>query len=178
MNKNDIRRIMLDRRKEIINRNKLSTIIVNKILNLDIYKKARVVALYKSLDTEVNTNDLIIQSLVDKIVLLPKIVNDEMVFIKIDKDTEYIKSRIGVMEPNGDIYTGDIDLIIVPGVSFDEELNRLGFGKGYYDKYLASKNIFKIGICFDNQVIKLLPVNDYDIKMDLVVTDKRLIKKV
>ena len=82
------------------------------------------------------------------------------------------------MEPVGNAYSGDIDLIIVPGVSFDEELNRLGFGKGYYDKYLASKNIFKIGICFDNQVIKLLPVNDYDIKMDLVVTDKRLIKKV
>lgn len=178
MDKSDIRKIMLDKRKSITNKRELSTIIVNKIIDLDIYKKARVIAFYKSLELEVNTDDLINNSLIDKIVLLPKIVNDKMVFIKVNKDTLYIKSRIGVMEPIGEVYFGDIDLIIVPGVSFDESLNRLGFGMGYYDKYLNGKDIYKVGICFDNQIVNLLPINDYDIKMDLVITDKRLIKKV
>ena len=178
MNKNDIRKIMLDKRRKINNKDYLSTIIVSKIIDLDIYKKAKAIAIYKSLDSEVNTNDLIIESLKSKVVLLPRIVNNEIVFIEINKNTEYIKSRIGVLEPIGNVYDGSIDLIIVPGISFDKELNRLGFGMGYYDKYLSKKNIYKIGICFDNQVIDLLPTDDNDIKMDLVITEKKIIKKV
>ncbi len=170
-----IRKQMLLKRKEINNKEKISTIIVDKIINLDIYKKSRVVALYNSLSNEVDTNVLINKSLKNKIVLLPRIINDKIEFIRIDNNTKYEKSNIGVMEPIGKEYLGNIDLIVVPGVSFDRERNRLGFGMGYYDKYLNNKNIYKIGICFNEQLISELPVNKFDIKMDLIITEKELI---
>ena len=174
MNKCDLRKEMLNKRKNILNKKELSTIIVNKILDLDIYKESRVVALYNSLPSEVETKDLINKSL-DKLILLPKIINNEMVFIEIYNNTKYEKSSFGVLEPIGTIYNGPIDIIIVPGVAFDRNLNRLGFGKGYYDKYLSNKEIYKVGICFSEQLVDTLPSDDHDIKMDLVITEKELI---
>ena len=79
------------------------------------------------------------------------------------------------MEPIGEEYTGNIDLIIVPGVIFDREKNRLGYGKGYYDRYLSNKDIYKIGICFSDQVIDLLPSESHDIKMNIIITEKEKI---
>ena len=73
------------------------------------------------------------------------------------------------MEEND--YEGKIDLIIVPGICFDKANNRLGFGKGYYDKYLANKNIKKFGICFKEQLLDDIPTDNNDIKMDLIITD-------
>ena len=172
MNKDIIRKQMLIKRENIPNKKELSTIIVDKIINLDIYKKSRVVALYNSLPNEVDTNKLINESLKNKIVLLPRIINDKIEFIEINNNTKYIKSNFGVMEPIGNIYNGSIDLIIVPGVSFDRERNRLGFGMGYYDKYLSNKDIYKVGICFNEQLIDNLIVDEHDIKMDLIITEK------
>ena len=64
-------------------------------------------------------------------------------------------------------------VIIVPGLMFDKELNRLGYGKGYYDKYLKSKNIYKIGLCYSCNLIDSLEIEEHDIKMDLVITEER-----
>ena len=177
MNKNILRKEMINIRKNISKKNELSNIIVDKIVNLDIFQKSRVIALYYSMTSEVNTESLI-NKCFNKKVILPKIFNNEMVFIEINNDTKYTKSNIGVMEPIGETYFGDIDLIIVPGLAFDNDLNRLGFGMGYYDKYLSNKSIYKIGICFDKQIINEVPVNHLDIKMDMVITEKRVLKKV
>ena len=171
MNKNEVRSLMIEKRKSIINKKELSTIIVDKLLNLDIYKKAKVIALYRSLKDEVDTSLLIAKSLKEKIVLLPKVMDNKMIFIRINQDTIFKKSTFGVLEPIGEVFNDNIDLIIVPGVSFDKELNRLGFGSGYYDKYLSNKNIYKIGIGFDAQIVSNLPVDNYDIKMDMIITD-------
>ena len=178
MNKENIRKELLSVRKSINNKEELSTIIVNRILDLDIYQRSKVIALYNSFDNEVDTSYLIKKSLLEKIVLLPRIENDKMIFVKINNDTKYQKSNIGVMEPIGDVYSHEIDLIIVPGVSFDKNLNRLGFGKGYYDRFLSNQDIYKIGICFDKQLVNNLPVDNYDIKMDMVITEKKVLKKV
>ena len=175
MNKNELRKLMINKRKNIPNKKELSTIIVNKIFNLDIYKKSRVIALYNSLKDEVDTSLLIENALRDRIVLLPRIIDNKMVFVEINKNTKYEKSSIGVLEPIGKIYNGNIDLIIVPGVSFDRNRNRLGFGMGYYDKYLSNKDIYKIGICFDGQLIDGLITDDFDVKMDLIITEKEFI---
>ena len=61
--------------------------------------------------------------------------------------------------------------VIVPGVIFDSNNNRMGFGKGYYDRFLKDKKCYKIGICFKEQITDNLPIDDYDIKMDEVVVD-------
>lgn len=177
MNKDKLRKEMINKRKSIINKEELSKAIINQITNLDIYKKSKLIALYKSLNSEVDTSLLIDEALKEKIVLLPKIVNNKIEFIEINEETEYLKSDFGVLEPLGEIYHDEIDLIIVPGVSFDKECNRLGFGMGYYDNYLKDKNIYKIGICFNEQIVDKLPHNKFDIKMDMVITENRVYKK-
>ena len=173
MNKDELRKLMINKRKDILNKKEISNIIINKIINLDIYKDATTIAIYNSLKDEVDTTYLIKESLSNKIVLLPRIIDNKMVFITINNNTKYIKSNLGVLEPIGDIYSDKIDLIIVPGIAFDNKLNRLGFGMGYYDKYLSNHDIYKIGICFDEQIVDSVPVNELDIKMDMIITKEK-----
>ena len=178
-NKDNIREKYKQIRLNIINKKEKSSIIFNKLIMLDVYKNSKVIAIYKNLNSEVDTNNLIEYSLKNnKKVLLPRIVNDEIRFYTIAADEELIKSNFGVYEPlenNNKLYSkNDINLIIIPGISFDKEKNRIGFGKGYYDKYLKNKNIYKIGLCFDEQIADKLPCSENDIKMDIVITDKYL----
>ena len=72
------------------------------------------------------------------------------------------------------------DIIFVPMVGFDKNLNRLGYGKGYYDKIISklrkSKKIFVIGLAYDNQMVRNIPTENHDEKMDIIVTDKKIYK--
>lgn len=84
----------------------------------------------------------------------------------------------GIMEPEGPAFTAydDIDLIIIPGLAFDVKHNRLGRGKGYYDRFLQQMqqmrqtHAYKIGVCFHHQLVDSIPVTAYDIPMDEVVS--------
>ena len=89
MNKNELRKLLITKRKEILNKRELSMSIIDKLINLDIYKKSKVIAIYKSMEDEVNTRDLINKFLKEKTILLPKIINNEMVFIKINQNTKF-----------------------------------------------------------------------------------------
>ena len=170
--KKEIRKEILFLRDNLEDRYNKSVIIKDKIMNLDVYKNSKVIALYYSMKSEVDTKELIKESLsLGKKVVLPRIINkNKMIFIEINDDTEYSKSPFGVMEPVGK-EIDDIDLIICPGVAFDKSNNRLGYGRGYYDKYLSKHNIYKIGICYHEQLIDKIEVEEHDIKMDLVITD-------
>jgi 5-formyltetrahydrofolate cyclo-ligase len=63
-----------------------------------------------------------------------------------------------------------IDLVIAPGIAFDKNKSRLGRGKGYYDRFFINKRIVKIGVGFDFQLLESIPVNQFDIKMDKIIT--------
>lgn len=175
MDKKSLRKELINIRKSISNRKQKSTIIVNKIIKLKDYCNAKVIAIFKSLSDEVNTDYLINYSLkCGKIVLLPRVVGDNIVFIQVDQDTKYEKSKLGVMEPifnQENVYADNIDLILVPGLGFDKDNNRIGYGKGYYDRFLKEKDICKIGICFKEQLLENIIVDKEDIPVDLVVTD-------
>ena len=180
MNKNEIRKKYIDIRKNIneIDRIKKSKIISDKVLSNEALKSSKVIAIYKSLKSEVDT-DNIINDLwsMNKVVLIPKVEKDIINFYEYNINDKLIKSTFGVLEPNNNkIYKKEnIDLIIVPGVCFDKYMNRMGFGKGYYDKYLENSNIYKIGICFNEQIYdKKLVTDKYDIKMNEIITDKEV----
>ncbi len=170
--KKEVRRELLYLRDNLEDRVNKSMIVKDKIMNLDIYKNSKTIGLYYSMKSEVDTKELIKESLsLGKKVLLPKVLNkNKMIFIEVNNDTVYEKNSFGVMEPIGE-EVNDIDLIICPGVAFDKNNNRLGYGRGYYDKYLAKHDIYKIGICYKEQLIDNIEVDDHDIKMDLVITD-------
>lgn len=175
-----LRKEYILKRKNIENKKEKSDQITKKIIENDFYKNAKIVALYKNLTDEVDTNELIKYSInIGKTVCLPRIVENEIRFYKINGCDEILeKSKFGVKEPiaieDNYIKKSMIELIIVPGVCFDQNKNRMGFGKGFYDRFLESTSLKSIGICFEEQIVEKLPVTTNDVKMDLVITNKKI----
>ena len=152
MNKKDLRAKFKNIRESIKNKKEKSYIITDKIINSECYKNSNIIALYGSMPFEVDTNLLIEKSLLlKKRVVLPKIVRENrMEFYEIFSLDDIEKSNtFGLKEPiiqGAAVLNSNIDLIIVPGICFDTAKNRVGFGKGYYDRFLTnSRNIKKIG---------------------------------
>jgi len=179
--KQKLREKFIKLRKQVENKDEKSRIIFNKLINEDDFVNSKVIALYKSLDSEVNTNELIKYSLyVGKIVVLPRVIGDYLNFYQVDIDDSFIKSSFGVLEPidriNNLVLDDSIDLVIVPGLCFDLNKNRLGFGKGFYDRFLGNSNIKSIAICFDEQILnnEIIPVSKEDVKVKKIITDKRI----
>lgn len=172
--KKELRQEFTYLRDNLDNRYEKSLEIKKRIMNLTIYKNSISIALYYSMRSEVDTKELINDSLsLGKKVYLPKIINNKkMKFLLVDKNTKYEKNNFGVMEPIDGIESNQFDLMIIPGLSFDKDNNRLGYGRGYYDNYLSNIDTYKIGICFDEQLIEHLPNDKNDIKMNLVITDR------
>lgn len=145
---------------------------------LEKYKK---MALYAAMPTEANLDSLINHYCKRGFkVALPKIVEDEMLFFYIYgiDELQINNPKLPIREP---VQIGlvkdpnEIDVMIIPGMLFDKNLNRLGHGKGYYDKYLKDYHGLKIGVCFDEQLLDEIPTDDLDIKMNMIITDKRTI---
>lgn len=183
MNKQQLREKYKEIRKSIVNREEKNIEIINKLKVESLYISSNVIALYKSLKDEVNTNSLIEYSLsIGKIVLLPKVTKEGLKFYKIDSSENLIKSSFGVEEPEGlkenKVSKEDIDLMIVPGICFDTKRNRIGFGKAYYDRYLQDTKIETVAICFEEQIIKdeLIDAEKTDIKVKKIITDKKIYK--
>lgn len=181
MNKALLREKYKKIRKEIIDKDLKSKEISNRLINSEIYKNSKIIALYSNLLSEVNTKDLITHSLNNnKIVALPRVIDKyNMNFYRINSIEDLNNTgSFGIKEPINDNLITNIDLIIIPGLCFDYNNNRLGFGRGYYDRYLFNNDsVYKIGLCFDEQILKddIIEVDKYDIKMDLILTDKQLI---
>lgn len=177
-----LRRKYINIRNKIDDKDNKSQLIVDNLIKDKDFINAKIIALYKSLNNEVNTNELISYCFkLKKIILLPKVIGDDLVFYKINENEIFIKSSFGVLEPIGKeinkVNKKEIDLVIVPGVCFDENKNRLGFGKGYYDRFLNNINLKTIALCYEEQVLKerILPVESNDVKINKILTDKRTI---
>lgn len=166
-------------RSKIENKKEKSNLIFSKIIETKSFKESKIIAMYKNINSEVNTAELIKYSInIGKTVVLPKVEENELRFYKINSiDEKLFKSKFGIEEPSGIkenlVDNKFIDLVIVPGICFDTEKNRLGFGKGYYDRFLKQKDFKTIGICFDEQITKKVPTNDNDMKVKEIITEKR-----
>jgi len=107
-------------------------------------------------------------------VFLPRIKGDKLELIKIQNLDDLTEGTFGVMEPCHDLQATDqnfFNIILVPGVGFSEKCDRLGFGKGFYDKLLNDIQGYKIGIGYEFQVLPDLPTENHDVKMDMVVSE-------
>lgn len=163
---------------------KLSEEIKEKLIRLSELQKSRIVMIYLSFKNEVDTEPIIDWCFEqDKEVVVPycEIENKKIIPCKLHPDRKgLVKSKFGIWEPQPDLMTSveidAIDVIIVPGVGFDNNCNRLGFGGGYYDRFLAKRQreIPAIAICYQNQITQSVPTDNYDIKMDMVVTESNI----
>ncbi len=161
----------------------LSKKIEKRFLNLEEYKKANILLFYISYDNEVFTHDLIKKALNEKkIVAVPlsNIKNNNIIPIQIKNfDDELKTGTYGILEPknkaDNNIPKGKIDIVIVPGIAFDIMGYRIGHGLGYYDNFLADIKTRKIGFAFEFQILPDIPHEEHDIRMDRIVTERRVI---
>ena len=148
--------------------------IASNIELLPEFQQAKTVLAYWSMAGEVFTHDFVKKWAKSKQMLLPVIEGDVMVIKEFNPEKPLVSGSLkGLLEPTGDTFTDTkrIDFIVVPGIGFDKQNNRLGRGKAYYDRFLKHTNAYKAGICFEFQLFDEIPADDSDIKMDRVVTE-------
>lgn len=160
-------------------RNMKSDFIFKKIICNQKFLSAKNIMIYNSFSSEVITDNIINHAIKNgKSVFLPKCVphTNIMHAVRYFANDSFDKNEYGISEPkNHLIYNGIIDLIIVPGIAFDKYGARIGFGKGYYDKYIGSLNVFPylIALAFDEQISnEKIPTEEQDIFMNEIITDK------
>ncbi|WP_298844402.1 5-formyltetrahydrofolate cyclo-ligase [Clostridium sp.] len=185
--KNNLRKNMLIKRKNMSQKDifTYSNKIVNNLMKLPQFINCKNIMLYISFNNEVDTYKLAKWCLNNgKTVIAPyciKSCSKIIPFIINNLETDLTKSTFGIMEPKHDTLMKaniqNIDLIIVPGVVFDVACNRIGFGAGYYDRFLPmkAKGTPTIGICYDYQITDKVPVDEYDVPLNFIITEKRII---
>lgn len=137
------------------------------------FRAASTVLLYHSLKDEVDTHEFIRKWSRKKRILLPVVVGDDLELRIYTGPDDMAIGAYGIDEPTGELFTdyAAIDFIAVPGVAFDRSGNRLGRGKGYYDRLLPRiPSAYKAGICFPFQLVEEVPAEAFDIRMDEVIT--------
>ena len=156
--------------------------IFRKLTASHIYRDAKKIFTYVSMGQEVDTVHIIEHAIASqKIVAAPKVFSNYIVFYSIKSLDVLVKGKMGILEPDGasEIYRPCQDtLILVPGLVFDVRGNRIGYGRGYYDRYLsqiqpdeapAPGNI--IGLCYKIQLAEAVMADVHDVKVDGVMTD-------
>ena len=172
MNKVELRNKYLKVRKEIKNKNIKDIEIFHRTIDLLEYKKCKLVLTYVSLDDEVDTIKLIKYSLnIGKKVAVPKCENEIINFYYISSLEDLSKGNYGILEPKGKNIVSNFEssICIVPGICFDKEGNRIGYGKGYYDKFLIKYRGIKIGLTYRECIVNKIDIYEHDIKMDKVI---------
>ena len=172
-----IRKNISPEQKQLLDRR-----ILNRIVSLYQYRDAKTVLTYVSKDEETDTFMLIERALNDgKSVAVPKCVDGTrlMDFYYISGVDQLEKSSFGVLEPKTDICEKMTDgfedsICIVPGMAFDSSGFRLGYGKGYYDRFLSGYSGVTVGICFSECFLWRLPKGKYDRPVQLIITDRFL----
>lgn len=188
------RRTLIEERDALSfdNWDKDSQKIQSTVLRSNIYKEADILFLYSDFHGEVGTLTLIEEALLNgKKVYLPKVMDGynvkSMEFFRINSTYELVEGYKTIKEPIFDLsrkfsYEENKDkklLMLVPGVAFNKEGYRLGYGMGYYDKYLENKdNVLKFGLCFSMQISDTFDIEEYDVKMDFLVTEKTTLDEI
>ena len=152
----------------------LSDKIITRIEECDLFRLAERVALYHALPDEAGTARLIERWYREKALYLPVVTGDDLRFLRYEGERSVSEGAYHILEPicGEEVDMREIDLIIVPGVAFDRQGNRLGRGKGYYDRFLSRYHGKNIGVCYNICLKSLLPHGRYDKMVDILVTEK------
>ena len=180
--KNQLKESILEKRnslsKEEIAGN--SSKIKDNLFNIEKYKNSKIIMFFVSFNSEVHTHDMIKEALRNNTIVVPKVVESKIEpSMIIDFDNLIPCGKFNILEPIEimKIAYKNINLVLVPGAVFDEEGHRIGYGFGYYDKFLAKvPKAIKVGLSFDFHVIDKIPKETHDMPVDFIVTEKRVIE--
>ena len=147
--------------------------LVRMFLETELYYRAKTIYGYLPYNQEVRTVPILEQALADgKRVAVPKVCGEEMKFIYLTDLTQVAEGYAGIPEPIADGPIGDdpTALVLMPGVAFTQNGQRMGYGGGFYDKFLAEEpNHPTIALCYDFQIFESLPTEEFDIPVDCVL---------
>ena len=146
-------------------------------------QEAENLLLYYPLGKEASLLSLLPEFFGKKHLFFPVTVKDGgLLFFEPKSPDDFEKGHFGVMEPasRDQVFSSDVmygkTIALVPGVAFDRKMSRMGYGKGYYDRFFAqSGEIYKIGICFSMQIVKEIVANPWDVPMDVLCSEKGLL---
>lgn len=172
--KKALRNVIKEKKKTFSHENAIldSDIIFSRVESLPQFKAANTILAYWSLSDEVITHSFIMKWVGTKKMVLPIVVGDSLELRAFNGLESLVKSdSFGIHEPKVEelINPKEIDLAIIPGIAFDNKGNRLGRGKGFYDRFLKQTNAFKVGVGYDFQIVDELPVSSLDVPMDIVL---------
>jgi 5-formyltetrahydrofolate cyclo-ligase len=162
--------------------------IFRKLLEMEIYLNSKIIMCYMDFRNEVATREFIKTSfLKGKRIILPLIDKDgkdkkNIIPCEIkDLDSDLEKGVLGILEPKKEckrlLNPEDIDLIVVPGIAFDILKNRIGYGAGYYDRFLKTtrEDCLKVGVAFELQILDKINTQEHDVPLNAIITEKRVI---
>lgn len=173
--KKELRRLIKERKKLFSPQQAAldSEIIFNKIEKFPQFQQADVVLAYWSLPDEVITHQFIKKWAGQKKFVLPIVVGDTLEIRAFNGLESMVTSQsFGILEPKTEELADPkaVDFAIIPGVAFDRKGNRLGRGKGYYDRFLKETNAFKVAVGYDFQILDEVPVSSFDVPVDMVIS--------
>jgi 5-formyltetrahydrofolate cyclo-ligase len=189
LNKQAIRKRLLNERKLLSQQAILgkSKIIADKLRNFDKYQQSENIMLYVATKKEVQTQEVIESAQKDnKKIFIPLInrENSDLIPALIyDFKKELVLGNLGIYQPREEFYRlyspKILDLVIVPGVAFTAQGNRLGRGGGYYDRFLTQvrENTYLVALAFEMQIVDQIPKDENDIPVDFIITEKRIIER-
>jgi len=155
----------------------LSREILDQIEVLPQFVESHCIMAYWSMNDEVFTHDFVQKWSPKKTMILPVVKGDQLELSEYRGVDELVAGdKFGIPEPKGKPFENkeQIELVIVPGVAFDKHFNRMGRGKAYYDQLLTDLKAFKLGVCFHFQLLEEVPYDELDVKMDLVLSNKKM----
>ena len=163
-------------------RRQLSRKITQRLLQLEIFRRARVIFFFASFGSEVETWEAMGQALLQgKVVALPRthLRQQCLIFHQIYTLGELVPGPFGILEPpvqNPEISPKEAQLILVPGLAFDLEGRRLGYGGGFYDRLLSQSPGFRLALAFECQIVEQVPAEAHDLRMEAILTEKRFVE--
>ncbi|MDU6743621.1 5-formyltetrahydrofolate cyclo-ligase [Peptoniphilus harei] len=177
MDKKELRKKYTKVRAEVEDKEGKDKLIRKNLRELEIYKKAKSVFVFISYKSEVDTRRIIEDILADgKKLLVPLVKGSEMIAVEVKGIDDLEPNKMGILEPKSGQEVTDVDLTITPGLAFDKNGYRLGYGGGYYDKFFAKVDTIRMGIGYSDQYVESLVHEDYDKALEYLLTEEGLIE--
>lgn len=194
MNKKELRKEAIARRNGLSSqeRKEKSAQIAERVVSLDEFEACNTILLYQSIRSEVETGGIYLEAKhLKKEIYVPRVEGDVMEFYRMDEMTEWEVSLFGIKEPKPESTIAykpkaeDKVFVVMPGVAFDKRGNRIGYGGGYYDKYLSNlmedislQSLCKVAVLFQCQLVEegRIPKEVHDVSADYIVTETELLK--
>lgn len=183
--KKALRKEIIEKRNnmDLVNKEEMDKKILNKFYESKYYREAEKIFIYISYDSEINTRKIIDKALKDnKKIFVPRteFKTRSMEAVEITTLDNLIESKYGILEPSKEephIDPNELDLIVVPGVAFDRNGGRMGYGAGFYDRYFKKINkdninkIMKLALAYELQLLDRVPMNEQDVPVDCIITE-------